>query len=111
MVSHGKEDKELFESIEKGGFVEKLESDPSWKILREIADKIVEKAVIEFAVKTKPDDVVRIIQLQTIIKKYKFAFFDEIQRYKDDADMAYIEVQERGTFGDFIASVKEKVGL
>ena len=105
------DDKALYDLIEKSNLAEKLETDPAWKMLREAGDRIVERAVNEFATKTNPNDTERIVELQVIIKKYKYGLFDEIRILKQESDTAFRELQERGTFGDFIDSVRSKVGL
>lgn len=105
------DDKELYDLIEKSNLAEKLESDPAWKMLREAGDRIVERAVTEFALKTNPNDTERIIELQVIIKKYKYGLFDEIRILKQESDVAFHELRDRGMFGEFFDSVKSKVGL
>jgi hypothetical protein len=105
------DDKALYDLIEKTNLADKLESDPAWMMLREAGDRIVERAVTEFALRTNPNDIDRIIELQVIIKKYKYGLFDEIRILKQESDTAFSELQERGTFGEFMDSVKSKVGL
>lgn len=90
------DDKELFDQLEKAGLAEKLEDSPEWKLLKEAANRIVERALTEFALRTKPDDQAAIITLQTIIKKYKFGLFDEIKVLKDASNMLYEEARQRG---------------
>ena len=105
------DDKELYDLIEKASLAEKLENDPAWKMLREAANRIVDRATTEFALRTNPNDTEAIINLQVIIKKYKYGLFDEVSILKAESDQAFSEAQDRGVIGDFFASVKAKVGL
>ena len=104
-------DRQLFDELEKAHLTERLETTPEWKMLKEAAGRIVERAVTEFAVKVKPDDVTRIIQLQTIIKKYKYGLFDEIRILKQESEQLFTEARDRGLIGAWLESVKEKIGI
>ena len=104
-------DKELFDLVEKANLAERLENDPAWKMLKEAADRIVDRAITEFALRTNPNDTERIIELQVIIKKYKYGLFDEVRVLKNDAANAFEEAKDRGAIGDFFASVKAKIGV
>jgi hypothetical protein len=105
------DDKALYDLIEKASLAEKLENDPAWKMLKEAGERIVDRAITEFALKCKPNDIEHIILLQTVIKKYKYGLFDEVRVLKTEADQAFLEAQERGVIGDFFASVKAKIGI
>lgn len=105
------DDKELYELIEKANLADKLVNDPTYKLLREAADRIVERAVTEFALKAEPDNLVEIIKLQTVIRLYKFGLFREVEVLKRESESAYQEAKDRGVFGNFLESIKEKVGL
>lgn len=105
------DDKELYDLIEKASLAEKLENDPAWKMLREAGNRIIDRAITEFALRCKPTDIEHIILLQTVIKKYKFGLFDEVRALKVEADQAFIEGKERGVIGDFFDSVKSKIGI
>ena len=101
-------DKELFDNLEKANLADKLENQPEWKMLREAADRIVDRAVAELTLKVKPSETERIVQLQTIIKKYKYGLFDEIKILKMESEQLFTEASDRGLIGGFIQSVKEK---
>lgn len=102
-------DKELFESLSKAGLSDKLENSPEWKMLREAADRIVNRAVNEFALKAKADDLTRITELQAIIRKYKYGLFDEVQLLKVESEFIYQEAKERGIIGNSISKLMEKI--
>jgi len=89
------EDKELFDRLEKVGLAEKLEASPEWALVKEAANRIVEKAVMEF-ITSDPSDMVRMAQLQIIIKKYKFNLFREINSLKQESTLLYEEAADRG---------------
>jgi len=105
------EDKELYELLEKANLIEKLENDPAWRILKEAAKRVVDRAVDEFALRSDPKNIEQIINLKLIIKKYKYVIFQEVEMLKRESEFAFEEAKERGIIGGFIASVKEKVGL
>ncbi len=96
------DDKELYDQLEKAGLAEKLENNPEWKLLKEAANRIIDRAITEFALRTKPDDLKAIIILQTIIKKYKYGIFDEIKVLKDASNMLTEEARDRGLIGQAV---------
>ena len=102
-------DKELFENLEKAGLVDKLENDPAWKMLKEAASRIIERAITEFALKTEAKDIEKIIMLQTIIKKYKYGLFDEVKFLKNESDALFQEAKQRGAIGDMFHGIKNKM--
>jgi hypothetical protein len=104
-------DPQLFEQLEKANLAEKLEVQPEWAMLKEAANRISERAVMELAVKCKPSDLERVIQLQTIIKKYKYGLFDEIKILKMESEQLMTEAMDRGLIGGWLQNVKEKLGL
>ena len=105
------EDKELYELLEKATLAERLENDPAWKMLREAGNRIVDRAVDEFALRSDPKNIEQIINLKTIIKKYKYGIFQEVEMLKRESEFAFEEAKDRGIIGGFMDSVKEKVGL
>lgn len=89
------DDKELFDRLEKSGLAEKLDNDPAWKLIKEAGDRIVAAAADEFANNVKADDVVRIIELQVIMKKFKW-IFSEIDMMIQEGHLVFEECKERG---------------
>ena len=102
-------DKELYDLVEKANLAEKLMADPTWGLLKEASNRIVERAVSEFALKANPDDLVEIIKLQTIIRMYKFGFLKEVEILKQESEFAFQEAKERGVIGNFLSNVKERI--
>ena len=92
------DDKELYEQLEQAGLVERLENDPAWGMLREAGNRIVERAVAEFALRCDPTDVKHVTELKTIIKKYKFGLFNEVSVLKSESEQLYQEARNRGIF-------------
>jgi hypothetical protein len=90
-------DKELFDECQKSGAIEKLTNSPEWKIIKEASERIIDRAVNEF-INTKADDTIRIIELQTIIRKYKIGLFSEINVLKQASDLLFEEAKSRGFF-------------
>jgi len=90
------DDRVLYEKLEKAGLADRLETQPEWKLLKEGSERIIERAIAEFALKTKADDIVRIIELQTIIKKYKYGLFEEIKWLVQEGELIFEEGKNRG---------------
>lgn len=104
-------DKDLYERLENSALADRLESDPAWGLVKKAAERIVDRAVADFAIKCDPSDMKRIIQLQTILKKYKYGLFEEIRILKTESDFLFEEVKERGMVGAWLDKAKEKIGL
>lgn len=83
--------------------------DPAWKMLQEAGKRIVDRAIDEFAMKVKAGDTTRIIELQTIIRKYKYGLFDEVRMLKMESDQAYAEAKERGVLNSWWESFKSNL--
>jgi len=103
------DDKQLWDEVQKAGLVEKLASDPAWAVVKEASDRVVNKAIAEFALKTDAKDVTRVIMLQVIIKKYRFGLFDELRMLESESNAIFNEAKERGLIGGFFHDVKEKI--
>jgi hypothetical protein len=89
------DDKDLFDKLEKAGLAEKLENSPEWRLLKEASTRIVEKAVAKLVLSTKATDLLAIVELQTVIRKYKYGLFEEISMLKEEAKMYEAEILER----------------
>lgn len=97
---HELDDKELYDNLEKAGLVDKLMSDPAWGMLQEAADRIVNRAIVEFALRTDPTDIKKVVALQVIIKKYRVGgLFEEIKTLKSESEAIYEEARQRGLLG------------
>jgi hypothetical protein len=94
------EDKDVYDYLHKAGLVEKLTNTEEWKVLKEAGERIVDRALTEFALKTKADDLTRIIELQTTIRKYKFGLFNEVELLKQNSELLFKEARERGLIGE-----------
>lgn len=91
------DDKELLEKIEQAGLAERLVNDPAWGLLQEASKRIIDRAITKFALSTKADDLVSIIELQTIIRKYKLGLFSEIEILRHEGEEAFEEAKNRGS--------------
>lgn len=92
------DDRELFDKLQKAGLAEALRNSPEWSLVREAARRIVDRAVEKFAIATKADDVVGIVELQATIRKYKFGLFEEIGQLVQEGEIAFEEAKSRGLF-------------
>lgn len=93
------DDKEIFDQLHKAGLAEKLVNEEHWKLLKEASDRIVERAVKEFALKADPTNLAHIIQLQTVIRQYKYGFLREIEILKTESELLFDEARDRGLLG------------
>lgn len=91
-------DKELHEAFQKAEIARKIEESPEWKILKEASNRIVDRAINEFAKNVKADDELRIIELQTIIRKYKYGLLAEVDLLKTESEFLFEEAKSRGFF-------------
>lgn len=95
--------------MQKAGLVEKLASDPAWAVVKEASDRVVNKAIAEFAMNTKADDIIKIISLQTIIKKYRFGLFNELKMLESESNAIYEEAKQRGLIGGLFHEVMARI--
>jgi hypothetical protein len=89
------EDKELYDKIEQGNLADGFLKSKNGKLVNEAARRIIEKAVCEFALRTDVNDIAKVIELQIIIRKYKFGLFEEIKMLAEDGREAEDELQDR----------------
>lgn len=87
-------DKDLFDLFAKADVAEKLMNQEEWKILKEASERIAERAIKRLATITKADNIVEIIELQTIIKKYRYGLFSEVEQLKTEAEFIESQVVE-----------------
>lgn len=108
------DDKTLFDNLQKAGLVDKLETSEEWKMLKEAATRIIDKAVYEFALKTdvssEPKDLAKVIRLQQVLRLYKYGLFREIELLKQESDFLFEEAKDRGMVGMTIREEKPKRG-
>lgn len=90
---------DLNQRVDKAELVHRLKTDKSWKLFEEVADKIANDAIRELVVNTKADDMVKIINLQTIVRKYKYALFGEIDQLVNEGRAAYETLKEDSMLG------------
>jgi len=103
-------DKELYKQLEQSDLVSKLETDPAWSMLKEAANRIVERAIREFALNPNlSNDASRIIELQTVIKKYRFGLFNEVEMLKSESEFIYQTAKARGLIGGLWDGLKDKI--
>jgi len=89
------DDKELFDRLRKAELSEAIKTDEKWQLFGEMRKRTIDNVIDEFALRTEPDDTVKIIQLQTILKLYKFKFDDALQENIISGEYAFNEIKER----------------
>jgi len=98
-------DKELHEALELAGIAKEFTDSRSGKLFEEASKRISERAVRTFALgDILPKDtsgtemlgfLSRVIELRTVLKKYKYGLFDEIKQLADEEENIYYEFKER----------------
>ena len=92
-------DIELLKELEESALAERLKSSEEWKLLKTLAERVVERAVNELAIKTRPDDIVRITELKTVIRKHKYGIFKEIELLAEKGPFLYDTARKRDLEG------------
>lgn len=90
------EDKELFDKLQQVELSDKLIHSPEWKLLKEAADRIIERALERFALVIKADDMVAVIETQILLRKYKYGLFAEVNQLAQEGELFFEELKERG---------------
>ena len=100
---------ELFKRIYDADLAEKLESSEEWRLVKEAADRIVEASIKKFAldVKVGKDSLEDILELQLIIRKYKYGLFKEFEMLANEREFLRDEAKERGILGK-VANIFKK---
>ena len=90
-------DEELEQMAELVDFADRFLLSPQGALVQKAADRIVERAVAEFAL--APSDLLKdtekLMELKVIIKKYKFGLFEEIKQISREGFLVYQELKNR----------------
>lgn len=87
-------DKELYDKIHQAGLAERLVNSEEWQLVQKAADRIVERAV-RTLVNTPATNLAAVIELQQVIKKYKYGLFAEVEMLRKEGELVFDELQER----------------
>ena len=90
------EDKELFDKLHQAGLADKLTHSEEWRLLKEAADRIIERALNRFAFAIRADDMVGVIETQILLRKYKYGLFQEVSQLAEEGKLYFDEFKERG---------------
>lgn len=101
-------DKELYDKIHQAGLAERLANSEEWQLVQKAADRIVERAV-RTLVNTPATNMAAVIELQQVIKKYKFGLFAEIEMLRKEGELIFDELKEREALPDFTSDIGESV--
>jgi len=91
----GLNDKELYERIEKAGLVAEFVHSDHGKLIQEAANRIVDRTIAEFALRTKVDDTAKIAELKATIRKWRFELFSEFKLLIDEGGFAADQFKTR----------------
>jgi hypothetical protein len=90
------DDKELISQLEKAALSERLRNQEEWKLLQEAANRIVDRAVTQFAKMTlNADTIYEAMELQIIIRKYKHGLFKEVDLLAQEGERLFEEAKDR----------------
>jgi len=90
------ENKELWDKLNNAQLIDKLKNQKEFQILKKIARRIVDRAVNTFALQTRASETEAVIELQVIIKKWKFELFAEIEQMQREGKQAFDMLNEDG---------------
>lgn len=90
------DDKDLFEKLNKAELSDKLINSAEWRLLKEAADRIIDRTLERFAFSIKADDMVGIIETQILLRKYKYGLFSEVEQLAQEGELFFEELKERG---------------
>lgn len=100
MANHNEfSDREIFELIEKGEAIHRLEENEDFKLLQKAWKRLSEMA-LDHLVKTDAKDIELIHELQTIIKFYRNVLGSTLDSIKYEGHVAFEEATERGLIGE-----------
>lgn len=88
-------DNELSDKLSNAEFIERFIESDGWKLIDEACKRVVKKAQAELS-NVNAGDMVKIIELQQIIKLYKNVLNGLINSFKAEGLMAFEEAKERG---------------
>jgi len=89
------DEKDLYDIVEDANEAMKLLNGPNGKVIKNASDRIVERAIYKFAKQTDPKDLAKVIELQLIIRKYKYGLFEEVQKLHQEGEEAQKEIDNR----------------
>ena len=94
---HDLPDKEIYDRLEKAALADRFLNSQEGKLIKEAADRIVERAVTKFALggPKLAKDPVAIMELQMVIKKYKFGLFSEMDMLRKEGEYIFQEAKIR----------------
>lgn len=92
----GYTDKDIYDLFHKAELADRLANDSNWDLLKEAAERIVERTVDDLANNIKADNIIAVMEAQMIIRKYKYGLFNEVEILKEEVEFAFSEVKERG---------------
>lgn len=90
------DDEQLYDEFKKADIANRLATSPEWALVKEAANRIVERAVDKFATATDPSDMGAILELQLTIRKYKHGLFAEVEMLAQTSEIYFDELAERG---------------
>lgn len=101
----GMEAQELAALIDDGIYIKELLDSRGWKILQEAFGRVVAQAQREIA-KVDPNDTVKIIEYQQIIKLYGSIIPSLVSSLRQEGDVAFDKAKERGMIDKIVGWLK-----
>lgn len=88
-------DAELHDLLAKSDGAQDFLNSKVGKIIQEVAHRKIEHAVAKFALQAKADDLREMIELQTIIRVYKYELFDDVKFLAREGENIFDEIHGR----------------
>ncbi|MCR4286872.1 MAG: hypothetical protein NUW09_02535 [Deltaproteobacteria bacterium] len=89
------DDKALFDRLQQAELANRLLVSPEWQLVKEAADRIIERALAKFALNIKADDLLGVMETQMLLRKYKYGLFSEVEQLAQEGELYYLELKNR----------------
>ena len=93
------DDKALFDKLQQAELANRLLNSPEWGLVKEAAERIIDRALAKFALNMKADDLLGIMETQMLLRKYKYGLFSEVEQLAQEGELYYLELKGRDLIG------------
>lgn len=89
------DDKALFDKLQQAELASRLLNSQEWRLVKEAANRIIERALAKFALNMKADDLLGVMETQMLLRKYKYGLFSEVEQLAQEGELYYLELKDR----------------
>lgn len=93
------DDKALFDKLQQAELANRLLNSPEWGLVKEAAERIIDRALAKFALNMKADDLLGVMETQMLLRKYKYGLFSEVEQLAQEGELYYLELKGRDLIG------------